>query len=117
MIGFPVGHSMSPPIHNAGFDAVGVNGVYLPMPIPAEYEHFKATLSTWLAMPELHFGGASVTIPHKENLLRFVKEQGGPGSEIEELAKRIGAAYMPKIHPVLHIHGGNPHTEASRGFI
>jgi 3-dehydroquinate dehydratase / shikimate dehydrogenase len=89
VIGYPVGHSMSPPIHNAGFGAAGVNAVYLPMPIPPEYEHFKATVSTWLAMKDLHFGGASVTIPHKENLLRFVAEQGG---EVEDLAQRIGAA-------------------------
>ena len=60
---------MSPPVHNAGFDAADVNAVYLPMPIPPEYEHFKATVSSWLAMPGLDFGGASVTIPHKENLL------------------------------------------------
>ncbi len=92
VIGYPVGHSMSPPVHNAGFDAAEVNGVYLPMPIPTEYEHFKATVATWLATPELHFGGASVTIPHKENLLRFVREEGGAGSEVEALAERIGAA-------------------------
>jgi len=89
VIGFPVGHSMSPPVHNAGFDATGVNAVYLPMPIPPEYEHFKATVSSWLGMEPLHFRGASVTIPHKANLLRFVKEQGG---EVEPLADRIGAA-------------------------
>jgi 3-dehydroquinate dehydratase / shikimate dehydrogenase len=89
VIGFPLGHSMSPAVHNAGFDAVGYDGVYLPMPIPAAWEHFKATVSSWLAMPSLHFRGTSVTIPHKENLLRFVREQGG---EIEPLAERIGAA-------------------------
>jgi shikimate dehydrogenase len=89
VIGDPVGHSMSPAVHNAGFDATGFNGVYLPLRIPPEYEHFKATVSTWLAMPELHFRGASVTIPHKENLLRFVREQGG---SIEPLAEQIGAA-------------------------
>ena len=42
VIGYPVGHSLSPAIHNAGFDAAGYDGVYLPMPIPPEYEHFKA---------------------------------------------------------------------------
>jgi 3-dehydroquinate dehydratase/shikimate dehydrogenase len=89
VIGHPVGHSMSPAIHNAGFDAVGHDGVYLPMPIPPEYEHFKATVGSWLAAPGLHFRGASVTIPHKENLLRFVREQGG---QIEPLAQKIGAA-------------------------
>ena len=89
VIGMPVGHSMSPAIHNAGFDAIKHNGVYLPMPIPPEYEHFKATLTTWLDFKPLDFRGASVTIPHKENLLRFVAEKGGV---IEPLAQRIGAA-------------------------
>lgn len=89
VIGYPVGHSMSPPFHNAGFDETGFNGVYLPMPIPPEYEHFKATVLSWLDYEPLHFRGASVTIPHKANLLRFVEEQGGA---IEPLAATIGAA-------------------------
>jgi 3-dehydroquinate dehydratase/shikimate dehydrogenase len=89
VIGYPVGHSMSPAIHNAGFDAIGYDGVYLPLPIPPEYEHLKATLIQWLDSEAMSFRGASVTIPHKENLLRFVAEQSG---EIEPLAQRIGAA-------------------------
>lgn len=89
VIGWPVGHSMSPAIHNAGFDAANYNGVYLPMPIPPEYEHFKATVGAWLDYAPLDLRGASVTIPHKENLLRFVEDEQG---EIEELARRIGAA-------------------------
>ncbi len=89
VVGWPVGHSMSPAIHNAGFDAVDYNGVYLPMPIPPEYEHFKATIGDWLDFAPLDFRGASVTIPHKQNLLRFVRESGG---RIEPLAEAIGAA-------------------------
>lgn len=89
VIGDPVGHSLSPHIHNAGFDATGYDGVYLPMPIPPAYEHFKATVGEWLAHKPLDFRGASVTIPHKANLLRFVQENKG---EIEPLALRIGVA-------------------------
>lgn len=89
VIGDPVSHSMSPAIHNAGFDATGYDGVYLPLPIPADYVHFKATVGTWLDMGALHFRGASVTLPHKANLLRFVRESGG---RVEPLADRIGAA-------------------------
>ncbi|XAM01332.1 shikimate dehydrogenase [Phycisphaeraceae bacterium D3-23] len=89
VIGDPVAHSMSPAIHNAGFDAAGYDGVYLPLRIPPEYEHFKATADAWLNDPRLDFRGASVTIPHKQNLLRFVEEFGG---EVEPLAARIGAA-------------------------
>lgn len=89
VIGHPVGHSMSPAIHNAGFDTTGFNGVYLPMPIAPSYESFKATVGDWLAFKNLDFRGASVTIPHKENLLRFVEDMGG---EIEPLSAEIGAA-------------------------
>lgn len=89
VIGDPVGHSMSPAIHNAGFDEVNYNGIYLPMRIPPEYEHFKATVGSFLDYQPLDFRGASVTIPHKHNLLRFVEEMKG---EIEPLAAKIGAA-------------------------
>ena len=89
VIGYPVAHSMSPPIHNAGFAATSQNAIYLPMPIPPEYEHFKATVGCWLDDKSLDFSGASVTIPHKQNLLRFVAESGGT---VEPLAQTIGAA-------------------------
>ncbi len=89
VIGYPLGHSMSPAIHNAGFGDIGYDGVYLPLAIPPEYEHFKATVGSMLDAPALNFRGASVTIPHKENLLRFVAERGG---KIEPLTQRIGAA-------------------------
>lgn len=89
VIGWPVGHSLSPAIHNAGFDQAAFNGVYLPMPIPPAYEHFKATISSWIDASTLHFRGASVTLPHKENLIRFVEEVGG---QVDALAAQIGAA-------------------------
>jgi shikimate dehydrogenase len=63
--------------------------VLLPIPIPPEYEHFKASVAELLACAPLDFCGACVTIPHKENLLRFVNEQGG---YVDPLAERIGAA-------------------------
>ncbi len=89
VIGWPVEHSLGPRIHNAGFEAAEHDGVYLPMPIPPEYEHFKATVGSFVDHERLNFRGASVTIPHKENLLRFVKERGGT---VDPLAERIGAA-------------------------
>ncbi|HRQ73325.1 MAG TPA: type I 3-dehydroquinate dehydratase [Phycisphaerales bacterium] len=83
IVGWPVGHSLSPLVHNAGFEAVGHDGVYLPLPIAAaeqggdgSYESFKATVLELVHHPRLHFRGASVTIPHKENLARLAAEQG-----------------------------------------
>jgi 3-dehydroquinate dehydratase/shikimate dehydrogenase len=107
VIGYPVGHSLSPHVHNAGFDAVGFDGVYLPMPIPPEYEHFKATVASWLAMPALHFRGASVTIPHKENLLRYVAEHGHGRDEVEPLAAEIGAANTLLVRADGSLYAGN----------
>ncbi|MEM7683167.1 MAG: type I 3-dehydroquinate dehydratase [Planctomycetota bacterium] len=89
VVGWPVGHSRSPHLHNAGFTAIGHDGVYLPMPVPPEYEHFKATVGAWIDDPHLGFGGASVTIPHKANLLKFVRQREGT---IDPLAERVGVA-------------------------
>ena len=68
VIGWPVTHSMSPLIHNAGFEAVGHDGVYLPMPVPDSDEAFKATMGAVIDDPTLGFAGVSVTIPHKHRL-------------------------------------------------
>ncbi|MDX1683062.1 MAG: shikimate dehydrogenase, partial [Phycisphaeraceae bacterium] len=104
VIGHPVGHSMSPAIHNAGFEVVDHDGVYLPMPIAPSYEAFKATVGAMLDFAPLHFRGASVTIPHKENLLRFVEEEGG---SIEPLAATIGAANTVTVGENGGLHAAN----------
>jgi len=92
LIGWPVEHSYGPIIHNAGFRHVDHDGVYLPLPVPGgpeEYEHFKATVGELVDHQRLHFRGASVTMPHKENLLRFVDERGG---RTDALTRLVGAA-------------------------
>ena len=89
VIGCPVAHSMSPAIMNAAFGEVGHNGVYLPMRVEPDYADFEAFIDGCLQRPWLDLRGCSVTIPHKQNLLRYVEERGG---HIEPLARRIGAA-------------------------
>ena len=77
IIGWPVEHSRSPIVHNAAFASLGLNAAYIPMPIAADPVSFKATLGTWLETEGLRFCGASVTVPHKENLVDFVRDRGG----------------------------------------
>jgi 3-dehydroquinate dehydratase / shikimate dehydrogenase len=97
IIGWPVGHSRSPLVHNAAFAELGHDAVYLPLPIPTPdagtpddaYLLFKATLLDLVHDPRLTFRGASVTIPHKEHLLRLAREQGWT---IDPIAAGVGAA-------------------------
>ena len=72
VIGNNVQHSASPTFHNAAFEAAGENAVYVPLLVPEGWEHLKATVLSLRCDQELHFSGASVTIPHKENALRLV---------------------------------------------
>ncbi len=76
VVGYPVGHSLGPIIHNAGFERVGFDGVYLPLPVAPGWEPFKATLLTLLGHESLQLRGLSVTIPHKEHLLRLARAEG-----------------------------------------
>jgi 3-dehydroquinate dehydratase/shikimate dehydrogenase len=88
VVASPVAHSMSPSVHNAAFERVGFDGVYLPLLVEKSYESFKAFMESFLAFEPLHLSGLSVTIPHKENALRYLQSKG---AEIEPLAARIGA--------------------------
>ena len=171
IVGWPVTHSLSPLIHNAGFAEVGHDAVYLPMPIAAgggddtspptqeggpsspqkeqegglsnpqqeqggglssprrtqstpssssqpggwkapapdsesrdrkasalgfeasapegqdvSYTSFKATVLELLHHPRLDFAGCSVTMPHKENLVRLARECSWSLDEVSHLS-------------------------------
>lgn len=96
VIAEPVGHSLSPAIHNRCFAEKKVNSLYLPLLVRggrAEFDLFmnSITLRKWLG-----FRGFSVTIPHKQNALKFVREKRG---DVEPLAKKIGAVNTVVIGP------------------
>ena len=96
VIGWPVAHSRSPAFHNARFAEADYDGVYLPLPVPGEWEHFKATVGALVDHEKLDFSGASVTLPHKEHLVRFVQERGGT---VDADAAWLGAANTLVVHP------------------
>jgi 3-dehydroquinate dehydratase/shikimate dehydrogenase len=87
VIAAPVGHSMSPAIHNAGFAAAKMNRLYLPLLVEGGKTGFDAFMQNALAS-HIGFKGFSVTIPHKENALNFIKSHGG---RIDPLSEKIGA--------------------------
>ncbi|MCP4541781.1 MAG: shikimate dehydrogenase [Chloroflexi bacterium] len=64
LIGWPVEHSLSPVMHNAAFDALGLNWRYLPLPVsPGQVEVAVRGLAA------LGFQGANVTVPHKQAVM------------------------------------------------
>jgi 3-dehydroquinate dehydratase/shikimate dehydrogenase len=89
VIADPVGHSLSPAIHNACFAEEDMNKLYLPLLVEGGQQGFDEFLNNVLAREWLNFKGFSVTIPHKQNALNFVKAKDG---SIEPLAEKIGAA-------------------------
>jgi 3-dehydroquinate dehydratase/shikimate dehydrogenase len=101
IVGWPVAHSKSPLVHNAGFLKIGFDGVYVPMPVvhgddaESGYASFKASLLELLGDDRLTFRGCSVTLPHKENLVRLAHEMGWL---IDPLARRAGAGNTLVVH-------------------
>lgn len=78
VIGNPVGHSLSPAIHNAAFKKMGLNFVYLAWHVDAIGEAINGLRALG------NFRGASVTIPHKVAAIPFL-------THLEGTAQRIGA--------------------------
>jgi 3-dehydroquinate dehydratase / shikimate dehydrogenase len=104
IVGSPISHSLSPAVHNAGFDAAQINAVYLPFDVSPGYESFKAFMVEALVRPWLNLRGLSITIPHKENALRFLRERGGT---IDEISTRVGAINTLRIEPDGRLNGCN----------
>lgn len=78
VIGNPVGHSLSPAIHNAAFRKLGLNFVYLAWRVEVIADAIKGLRALG------NFRGASVTIPHKMAAIPFL-------DHVETTAQRIAA--------------------------
>ena len=79
VIADPVRHSISPAVHNRAFQARRADAVYLPFLVkPIQLKDFL------MLAEKLPLAGFSVTIPHKQKILRYL-------DMIDPLARRIGA--------------------------
>lgn len=95
VVGHPVEHSLSPPMHNAAYRAMGFDGLYLRFCVSAEYEAFARFVDLVRDTENLDIIGLSVTIPHKANAIRYLQEHGG---RIDPLAEKIGAVNTLVFH-------------------
>lgn len=79
VIGHPVEHSLSPLMHNAALNKLGLNYIYLPFPI--EPQNLAQALDGFAAIGVVGF---NATIPHKQAIIPLL-------SEIEPIAQAVGA--------------------------
>ncbi len=77
IMGYPVGHSLSPAMHNAAFQALGVDWTYVPLPVVPE--RLEPALR---GLAALGFRGANVTVPHKERVMPFLDRLSSEASSI-----------------------------------
>ncbi len=79
VIADPVRHSISPAVHNRAFQSKRIDSVYLPFLVhPPQLKDF------FLFAGKMPIAGFSVTIPHKQKILRYL-------DIVDPLARRIGA--------------------------
>jgi shikimate dehydrogenase len=72
LIGYPLGHSLSPKIHTAALKACGLKGDYSLFPIHPDDKQGLQDLLARVRAGELH--GMNVTIPHKQNVIELMDE-------------------------------------------
>ncbi len=93
VIGDPIGHSLSPLLHNTAFRARKFNAVFVPFLVRNLREFLGAMAGFGVA-------GLSVTIPHKEAILRFL-------DGCDPLAERIGAVNTVVVRGGGRLYGYN----------
>ena len=78
VVGDPVGHSLSPALHNAAFAKLKLNKVYVPLLVPRGQLRASFEALAWIG-----FKGLSVTIPHKEDILPLLMKHDGAVDRIK----------------------------------
>ena len=82
LIGYPLGHSLSPQIHKAALDSCGLEGDYSLFSIPPDDHQGLGSLLDRVRHGEIQ--GLNVTIPHKQNVIPLL-------DELTPTAQTIGA--------------------------
>jgi shikimate dehydrogenase len=79
LLGNPLGHSVSPPMHNRVFETLGMDYCYLPVEVNEENLE-----KVFTGLVRMNVAGFNVTIPHKIRIMDYL-------DELDPLAATIGA--------------------------
>ncbi len=102
VLGHPIGHTLSPIMHNASFQALGLDALYLAFDMPPDH-----LMDALRSMGKLGFKGVNLTVPLKEVAFRGV-------DEIAESARLTGSVNTVQYLPNGRICG---HSTDGDGFL
>ncbi len=102
VLGHPIGHSLSPVMHNASLRALGLDAVYLAFDVAPE-----ALMTVLPAMRDMGFGGVNLTVPLKEVAFRGL-------TDLADSARRLGAVNTLELRPD---GGWRGHNTDGAGFL
>ncbi len=80
VLGHPIGHTLSPVMHNASMQELGFDGIYLALDV-----HPDRLMEVLPAMAQMGFAGVNLTVPHKEIAFHGLEK-------LDESAQLLGAA-------------------------
>jgi shikimate dehydrogenase len=95
IIGYPLGHSLSPAMHNAALKELGIEGSYVVLETPSDKLEERVNF-----LKEEGFRGFNVTIPHKVEIMKFL-------DSIDNFASTVGAVNTVVIDENKKLHGYN----------
>jgi shikimate dehydrogenase len=88
LIGYPLGHSLSPKIHAAALQACGLQGDYALFPIAPDDKQGLKNLLARVRSGEIH--GLNVTIPHKQNVIPSLDEL----TRLASMTRAVNTIYL-----------------------
>ncbi len=101
VLGHPIGHTLSPVMHNAAFESLGMDAIYLAFDVAPE-----ALLTVLPAMKSMGFGGVNLTVPLKEVAFKGF-------DDLADSAQRLGAVNTVEFTK----QGLRGHNTDGKGFL
>lgn len=90
VIGDPISQSLSPYMHNPAFAAADIDAIFVPLSVRNLDAFMRRMVMPKTREVELNFGGFSVTMPHKQAIMRYL-------DAFEPTAEKIGAVNTVKV--------------------
>ena len=97
LVGYPLGHSLSPVMHNTAFNALKVEALYTLFPMPKED---VGPFFNELKKKDSHIFGVNVTVPYKEEVIPFM-------DALDAFAEKVGAVNTVVIDEKRRLKGFN----------